>query len=154
MNNVGPVTVVTPANVERPVTLSCVDTILPVVSSFDNDIAAEELMSASTITPAAIEVALPVEVTSPVKLGILVVVVAVPVSAPIKVVAVTTPETLSCLANNVVPVTVVIPAKVETPTTLRVPDILTLSSSVSPSTSKSPLASMAPAKVVMPETLN
>ena len=34
--------------------------------------------------------------------------------------AVTTPETLSCLANNVVPVTVVIPAKVETPTTLRV----------------------------------
>ena len=34
---------------------------------------------------------------------------------------VVTPETLSCLENNVVPVTVVIPANVETPVTLRFP---------------------------------
>ena len=48
----------------------------------------------------------------------LVAVVAVPVRFPIKVGAVTTPETLSCLANSVVPVTVVIPANVEKPDTL------------------------------------
>ena len=93
---------------------------VPVVASFDSDIAADALISASTITPAAIEVALPLEVTSPVKLALVVTLDAVPVSAPTNVVAVTTPETLSCLANNVVQVTVVIPAKVETPTTLRV----------------------------------
>ena len=45
-------------------------------------------------------------------------VVAVPVKFPTKVGAVTTPETLSCLANSVDPVTVVIPAKVEKPETL------------------------------------
>ena len=45
---------------------------------------------------------------------------AVPVSAPINVVADTTPDTLACFANSVVPVTVVIPAKVETPITFKV----------------------------------
>ena len=61
--------------------------------------------------------------TSPVIWNVLAVasfvaVVAVPVNAPINVVAVTTPETSTCLANKVVPVTVVIPANVETPATL------------------------------------
>ena len=71
------------------------------------------------------------EVISPVKFGILVVVVAVPAlpsSAPINVVAVMTPETLNCLANNVAPVTVVIQANVANPTTLSFSPILTLSS--------------------------
>ena len=40
--------------------------------------------------------------------------------ASISPVKVETPETLSCLANNVEPVTVVIPANVEIPVTLRV----------------------------------
>ena len=66
---------------------------IPVVASFDSAIAAEALMSASTITPAAIEVALPVEVTSPVKLALVVTLDAVPVSAPTNVVAVTIPLT-------------------------------------------------------------
>ena len=45
---------------------------------------------------------------------------AVPVSAPINEVAVTTPETFACFAKNVVPVTVVIPASVEIPITFKV----------------------------------
>ena len=60
------------------------------------------------------------------------------------------PETLSCLVNNVGPVTVVIPANVANPTTLSFSPILTLSSSVCPSTSKSPFASITQTKVVMP----
>ena len=46
--------------------------------SLETAIAADALMSSLTITPEAIEVAVPLEVISPVKFGIFVVVVAIP----------------------------------------------------------------------------
>ena len=84
-------------------------------ASLDTDIEAEALISALTITPAAIEVAVPLEVISPVKLGIFVVVDAVPVKLPTKVVAVATPETLNCGVLTVVSVTFIPPAASLTP---------------------------------------
>ena len=48
-----------------------------IVASFVSTIAADALMSALTITPAAIEVALPTEVTSPVRLAFVVTLLAV-----------------------------------------------------------------------------
>ena len=42
-----------------------------------------------------------------------------------RVPVVTIPDTLSCLENNVVPVTVVIPAKVDVPETFRDPSVPT-----------------------------
>ena len=68
--------------------------------------------------------------------------VTLPVSSPINVVDVVTPETLSCLANNVVPVTVVIPANVESPETFNC-----LVNNVPPVTV------VIPANVETPETL-
>ena len=69
--------------------------------------------------------------------------VTLPVNAPINVVDVVTPETLSCLANNVVPVTVVMPANVESPETFNC-----LVNNVSPVTV------VIPVNVETPETFN
>ena len=66
-----------------------------IVANLVSTIAALALISASMITPAAIDVTELTDVISPVRLGILVVDDAVPVTAPINVVAVTTPETLT-----------------------------------------------------------
>ncbi len=60
-------------------------------ANLETAIAASDLISASTITPAAIAVALPIEVTSPVRFALVVTLDAVPVSAPTKVVAVIMP---------------------------------------------------------------
>jgi hypothetical protein len=62
-----------------------------IVANLVSTIPADALISASTITPAAMDVTVLTDVISPVKLGILVVDDAVPVRAPINVVAVTTP---------------------------------------------------------------
>jgi hypothetical protein len=64
-----------------------------IVANLVSTIPALALISASTITPAAIEVALPIEVTSPVRLAFVVTLDAVPVNAPTNVVAVTIPDT-------------------------------------------------------------
>ena len=176
MNNVGPVTVVIPANVEIPVTLIFVKemfgsrlTVIALPEPAEVRLVPPEMVrvslrkSISTVpeSPATVKavptlvvviavtkpfaltvifgivvvepnsptleltvasvVTVLTEVMSPVKLGILVVDVAVPVSAPINVVAVTTPETFNCLANRVVPVTVVIPENVEAPVNVENP---------------------------------
>ena len=76
-------------------TLRAVDIVANLVST----IPALALISALTITPAAIDVTELTDVISPVRLGILVVEVAVPVNAPTNVVAVTIPVT------NVLPTT-------------------------------------------------
>lgn len=55
------------------------------VASLVSAMAAEALMSASTITPEAIEVALPTEVTSPVRLALVVTVEALPVRLAVMV---------------------------------------------------------------------
>jgi hypothetical protein len=62
-----------------------------IVASLVSTIPADALISALTIAPVAIAVAVPVEVISPVRLGILVVDVAVPVSEPKNIGAVTSP---------------------------------------------------------------
>jgi hypothetical protein len=63
-----------------------------IVASFVSTIAADALMSASTITPAAIEVALPTDVTSPVKLALVVTVDALPVKEAVIVPALKFPD--------------------------------------------------------------
>ena len=87
-----------------------------IVASLVSTIPADALISALTITPAAIDVTELTEVISPVRFGILVVDDAVPVNAPTNVVAVTTPVKLAWVPNKDV-VWVVIPAKVERPET-------------------------------------
>jgi hypothetical protein len=56
-------------------------------ASLDTEMAADALISASTITPAAIDVTELTEVTSPVRFGIFVVDVAVPERGPTKLVS-------------------------------------------------------------------
>jgi hypothetical protein len=80
-----------------------------IVASLVSTIPAEALISASTITPAAMDVTELTDVISPVRLGILVVEVAVPVSAPTNVVAVTTPVTLTSPATSSFAVGFVVP---------------------------------------------
>ena len=63
-----------------------------IVASLVSTMPAEALMSALTITPAAIEVELPTEVTSPVKLALVVTVEALPVRAAVIVPALKLPE--------------------------------------------------------------
>jgi peptidoglycan/LPS O-acetylase OafA/YrhL len=69
-----------------PSTMFALATVMAVgnapVASLERAIAAEALMSALTMTPAAIEVALPTEVTSPVRLALVVTVAALPVIEP------------------------------------------------------------------------
>ena len=77
------------------------------VANFVSEIAADALISASTITPAAIAVALPTDVTSPVRLALVVTVAALPVHEPEE------PETL--------PVTLPVNAAVIVPA-LKLPD--------------------------------
>jgi hypothetical protein len=71
------------------------------VANFVSAIAAEALMSASTITPAAIAVALPTDVTSPVRFALVVTVAALPVHEPED--PLTLPVTLPVSAAVIVP---------------------------------------------------
>ena len=80
-------------------TLPAVEMVLSLASAM----AAEALISSLTITPAAMEVALPTEVTSPVRFALVVTVEALPVNAPAKVVAVTVPTTCSAVVGELVP---------------------------------------------------
>ena len=92
-------------------TLSAVE----IVASLVSTIPADALISASTITPAAIAVALPEEVTSPVKFAFVVTLDAVPVRAPTKVVAVIMP------AAALIPAALIVTPE---PTTILVKEIL------------------------------
>jgi hypothetical protein len=74
-----------------------------IVASLVSTIPADALISALTITPAAIDVTVLTDVISPVRLGILVVEVAVPLTAPLNDVAVMTPAVT--FASVVIPVT-------------------------------------------------
>jgi len=121
-----------------------VDVVTPVTLRLLNVEVPDVLIPAIPPPPDAVTVTIPADTADTVKLSPKSMVPAVPTSVPLSLtitpepeattpvsaepsptneVAVTTPETFNCLANNVVPVTVVIPAKVETPVTFRLVNV-------------------------------